>query len=117
MNWFDLKWKSHAFIDRWSFVHVSWGFIFGLGFEYTQFAVLTSLLLVCALLVLWEIFEAFIGFGEGWVGVLSDIIVGILGFFVGFYILSEFHIVFFPLLGAITLVTMVMVYRGWQQSV
>jgi len=113
MQWIDFKWQTDAFINTWSLVHLSWGIILGIILSFTRLSPILSFITAVILMIVWEIFEAKVGVGEDWVGVISDMIVGTLGFFIGYLVLTQYQSALFPILGAVVICMIVMEYLGW----
>lgn len=79
-------WKHGKFVDMWSVVHLSSGFLLS-GFLYWMgYSFELSLILAVAALVAWEGFEWLTRIIEPSVNVFVDIIIGMVGFLVGAYL-------------------------------
>jgi len=113
-KWIDFSWKTDAFIDTWSFVHFSWGIILGiLIVYYGKLSFWQSILLAVSLMILWEIFEIFVGVGEKWTNVLSDILVGLIGFALAYIIIQNFSFLVNKILIITVIFMLITEYLGW----
>ena len=114
MKLVSLKWKDESFFDGWSLVHCLWGVILGVALYFGNFSPMESLWLAIALMVAWEALEKAVGIGEYWPNVLSDILVGVLGFVIGFAYLTRFPDQLTLLFWSAVLFMIILEFLGWR---
>jgi hypothetical protein len=92
-------WKHGKYLDTWSIVHFLSGFLLANAFYWYGFDFLWSLVLSLLIMLGWEICEMFMDIIEPSPNVATDIIVGLLGYFLGasmyFYLELDFKPVVF----------------------
>jgi len=92
-------WKDGKYLDTWSIVHTLSGFLLASIFYWLGFDFLWALALSLLSILAWEICEMFVGIIEPSPNVAIDIIVGLVGFFIGallyFYLNITFNLVVF----------------------
>lgn len=79
-------WKHGMYVDMWSFIHFLSGFLLAGIFYKFDYSFLSSLIFSLILLIAWEFFEWIIKIIEPSTNVIMDLVIGSLGFFVGWYI-------------------------------
>ena len=92
-------WKHGTYIDTWSLVHLLSGFVLGSLFYYLGFNLSWAFTDSLIVLMIWEVVEALIRVIERPLNVVSDIVIGILGFSISaylyFFLNTEFSLSFF----------------------
>lgn len=87
-------WKHGTYIDLWSLVHFLSGALLASLFYKLQYGFVLSLVLSTLLLLAWEVFEWIKKIIEPSINVGMDIIIGVIGFLFGSYVLIMLHISF-----------------------
>jgi hypothetical protein len=83
----DDGWQEGEYVDRWSFVHLLVGIIWGFIDLLLDLPFLLSLALLIVVAVLWEYFELKVGIAEKKKNSAIDVLAAILGF-VGIYFIA-----------------------------
>lgn len=84
----NIKFTRHdSLFDMWSVIHFLTGTMIGSLFSFFDFSLIHSTFYVFFLLFLWEIYELIKKTGESYRNSISDIIVGMLGFFFSYSLL------------------------------
>lgn len=100
-------WKHGKYIDMWSTVHFLSGYSLFLIFNIIGYDLLHSMIISVSLLILWEFFEWITDIIEPSLNVMTDIIVGFLGFSLGwflhYFLDQQFDVIY---LGFIIVVTL-----------
>lgn len=79
-------WKHGKYVDMWSLVHFLSGLILFTGFYELGIKLIPSLILSTIMLIAWEVFEWMVNIIEPSINVTMDIVIGLLGFFLGAYL-------------------------------
>jgi O-antigen/teichoic acid export membrane protein len=87
---FNFGWSHGRYGDYWSFVHILTGIIFGISIAYLGFDYWTSFWVVLFLLFAYEAWEFYAGIVEDFENAFTDIVIGQIGFVLGF-IYVEHH--------------------------
>lgn len=87
----NIKFTRHdSFFDMWSIIHLFTGMIMGLSFSVFDFPLYYISFFVFLSLVFWEIYEFFKKTGESICNSISDIFIGIIGFFLSYKIIYNY---------------------------
>lgn len=106
-------WKHGTYIDLWSLVHLLSGFLlagvfYGSGTGFLQAFIFSALLLIA-----WEMFEWVVKIIEPSLNVMVDIIIGLVGFFVGGYLYYKLGMPFAQSFYPILMVTLALSTWGF----
>lgn len=88
-KWYIKIWKMEKYLDLWSVNHTLAGSLLAGIFLSFGTPLLTSMVISFLMLIGWEFFEIFHHVHETIQNRLSDMIVGMLGFFVAYYLMSN----------------------------
>ena len=103
-------WKEGDYVDFWSVVHFLTGLVIGLFLCLLKAPLGVALPIVVILLILWEIFEYYHPeIHETWPNLILDVLIGIVGFFIAFFLFPQLWALFILLL----LVLVILNILGW----
>ena len=86
-KWYIRIWTSKKYIDFWSTNHTLSGCNLAAIFFFTKTSLLISIIVTLAILIAWEFFEFSHGVKEVIQNRISDVTVGMVGFFVTHYLM------------------------------
>lgn len=111
-------WHEGVWLDMWSTVHTISGVSFGLGLYFLHLSSTVALLLVLALLVVYELWEARVEIEETLTNRVMDVVVGLAGFLVAFFILAPAlePPVFIPVFVLVVIANIGLSIIGWRAS-
>ena len=88
-KWYIKIWTNQKYIDFWSINHTLSGCNLAALFFFINAPFLISIIISLAVLIAWEFFEYFHGIREVFRNRISDIIVGMFGFFFTHYLMLD----------------------------
>ena len=105
-RWYIKIWTERKYLDFWSLNHILAGCMLASIFIFFNISFLTSIIISFLILLAWEFFEFFAGIHETMENKILDVIIGLLGFFITYYLMNNnifnnltlFLIIFFPFL-------------------
>jgi hypothetical protein len=86
-KWYIKIWTNKKYLDFWSINHTLAGCNLAALFLFIDTSFLTSIIITFLVLLVWEFFEFFDGMEEVIQNRMSDIIVGMSGFFITHYLM------------------------------
>jgi uncharacterized protein YacL len=111
-------WREGAWLDLWSVVHVLSGLLLGFFFYYLDIHAIFGVLLAVLVLTVYELFEMFVEIYEAPTNRFMDVVVGIVGYLLAFFLISpllakEYLVLTFV---CMFIVNSVMSIIGWRAS-
>jgi len=76
------KWQEARYLDLWSIVHLLSGMVLAMIISFFGFSFWFSVVVAFLLMVVWEFFESAIGIGEHATNLFTDLVVGLIGYFI-----------------------------------
>ena len=86
-KWYIKIWTDQRYIDFWSINHTLAGCNLSALFFFVNTPFVISIFASLVVLIAWEFFEYFHGIKEVFVNRISDIVVGMIGFFLTHYLM------------------------------
>lgn len=87
--WYIRIWKEGRIVDLWSINHLLSGVVLGMASFLLPFKATYELSVALILMILWEVYERKKVIREAISNSVADIVLGILGFVQGYYLLSQ----------------------------
>lgn len=87
-------WKHGRFVDLWSLDHLLSGFLLGGASYWLELEFTWALVVSLAAMLAWELFEAVIGINEAYGNAVSDLIIGLAGFFLAALVFFQLQLPF-----------------------
>ncbi|MGV8162045.1 MAG: hypothetical protein ACP5N2_01785 [Candidatus Nanoarchaeia archaeon] len=87
-KWFIQIWKEGKYLDLWSVNHTLAGCVLGSIFIFINLQIWVSLIISVILMIGWEIFEIYYGIKEGLANKILDVVTGLVGFFLTYYLVN-----------------------------
>ena len=106
-------WSEVGAIDLWLIVHILWGAVIGLFLIKKGKKFFSSLIISAILIIGWEYGEYLWGIDELWTNIGLDIIIGLVGFVIGYRLPKRLSLDPYVFLIPLTTVVLILNYIGW----
>lgn len=110
------SWNHGIYFDAWSFVHILTGSILAVLFIILNIPLVTGLIVSLVLMVLYEGVEILMDIAEDLENVITDVVVGLLGFFFTYKIfVNQTPSNLWIFLVLFLVINAVLFYRGYEK--
>ncbi|PIR37236.1 MAG: hypothetical protein COV34_03370 [Candidatus Zambryskibacteria bacterium CG10_big_fil_rev_8_21_14_0_10_42_12] len=110
------SWQDNTFFDLWSIVHILWGAVMGgvaLHALSKTYSYKNLFITAFILIILWEYGEYLVGIIETWGNILTDVILGIGGYYLGYTLPNKLKTPDYTILIPVFVVAFTLTYIGW----
>jgi uncharacterized membrane protein HdeD (DUF308 family) len=88
-NWYIKIWNEGKYLDFWSINHILGGLVFARFLIFINFSFWIGFFIALLYMLLWEVYEIAKKVKETNANRILDVLTGVFGFLLGFYLITE----------------------------